>query len=597
MAKKIKTALNAVKTSFFLRPVLIFILGLPAVSLVSYNLALSGKIFPNVFVCQYNLGGKSQVAAERILTNLHSFKLTSKKLNFIFQDKSWEINLEDFGFQIDFKGSCQKAYQIGRQGNFVKKIGKRLTLLGRPEKISFEYRIDQGKLEERLASISNEIYIPAVNPQIKIIKDSAGKKQINIDLGKNGVEVDQRKLSGLISQKLVCLDFTSLQIPAVSLLPTLTWEEKENLALRGRKILDKTLKINLKDQSWTLKDEDLIGFLSPKGGFAEEKINEYIENLRDLVESDPQNATFKFGQGRVTVFKPARQGVLLDRKKTKEKFISALTDLENQTNLLTQNLEISVSLIPPKIKNEDVNNLGIIEVIGIGRSKFKGSASERIHNISLAASKLDGLVLEPGETFSFNQALGDVSEQTGFKKAYIIKEGRTILGDGGGVCQVSTTLFRAILNAGLPIEERHPHAYRVSYYEQDSQPGLDATVFAPSVDLKFKNDTPAYILIQSEVNLKNKSLIFTLYGTTDGRRAEIGKSYVWDIIPPPPDLYQDDPTLPAGIIKQVDWKAWGAKVRFSWKVTRGEEILQEKTFYSQYRPWQAIYLRGTKTNL
>jgi len=183
--------------------------------------------------------------------------------------------------------------------------------------------------------------------------------------------------------------------------------------------------------------------------------------------------------------------------------------------------------------------------------------------------------------------------QTGFQQAYIIKEGRTVLGDGGGICQVSTTLFRAALNAGLPIEERTAHAYRVSYYEQNYQAGVDATVFEPQPDFKFKNDTSGNILIQSKIDLTNLKLTFALYGSWDGREVIVSNSRVWDQIPPPPDLYQDDPTLPMGTVKQVDWKAWGAKVVFDWKVIRGNDILQDRAFYSIYKPWQAVYLRGT----
>jgi len=152
------------------------------------------------------------------------------------------------------------------------------------------------------------------------------------------------------------------------------------------------------------------------------------------------------------------------------------------------------------------------------------------------------------------------------------------------------------LAAGLPIPERTAHAYRVHYYEEKYQVGFDATVFQPAPDFKFTNDTPAYILIQTEFDEKNKHLVFNLYGTSDGRKVEVSKSRIWDQVPPPPDLYQDDPTLPMGKIVQTEHAAWGAKVAFDWKVTRGDEVLQERTFYSNYRPWQAVYLRGTKTN-
>jgi vancomycin resistance protein YoaR len=201
-------------------------------------------------------------------------------------------------------------------------------------------------------------------------------------------------------------------------------------------------------------------------------------------------------------------------------------------------------------------------------------------------------LLSPGEVFSFNQAVGDISAETGYKQAYVIKEGRTVLDDGGGVCQVSTTLFRAVLYAGLPVIERTAHAYRVGYYEQGFPPGLDATVFYPTVDFKFKNDTPAYLLIQTVIS--GSKLYFNLYGTSDGRVTTLSKSTVTDQTPPPPDLKQDDPTLPKGEVKQVDWAAWGAKVSFTRTVTReGEEIIKE-TWRSNYRPWQAVYLVGIK---
>ena len=237
--------------------------------------------------------------------------------------------------------------------------------------------------------------------------------------------------------------------------------------------------------------------------------------------------------------------------------------------------------------------MGIKELIGRGTSTYFHSISGRVYNVSLAASRINGTLVKPGDTFSFNDTLGDVSSFTGYQQAYIISDGKTILGDGGGVCQVSTTLFRAALNAGLPILERQAHAYRVGYYEQNSPPGLDATVYGPSPDFKFKNDTPAYILIQAKANSKNYSLVFELYGASDGRVATISKPVVSGVTAPPEDRYQDDPSLPTGQTKQIDFKAWGAKVTFNYSVTRDGEQIYKRTFISNYRPWQAVYLRGT----
>ncbi len=575
------------------RIVLVLVLGLPIITLIAYQAAFGNRILPGVYLCQYNLGGLTLAQAQKILeAPTRLTELAGKGILLTHEANDWEIAPEKIEFKILLSESVKEAFRIGRKESWFKNLLKRIQIWQVPEKLAFRYRLNQSLLEAEIASISSQIFIPAVDPQLKLIQEK-GEKNLTIEPGKNGLEVNQEKLVLQISLNLSCLNFSSLPVPVVYLNPALTETESQKLIQRGKRFLDKNLKISFGNKSWSLNDQDLITFLSPHNGFTEEKINQYLANLKDSIEIDPLSATFQMESGRAVVFQASREGILLDAKKTKQNLQETLFQLENQEEPREAQTEIAAIFIPPKIKTEDVNNLGIKELVGTGRSQFKGSISQRVDNLQLAASKLNGLVIAPGETFSFNKNLGEVSEATGFKKAYIIKEGRTILGDGGGVCQVSTTLFRSVLDAGLPILERHPHAYRVTYYEQDSQPGLDATVYDPGTDLKFENDTPAHLLIQAETDTKNKTLTFKLYGTADGRQTEIGKVYVWDIVPPPPDLYQDDSTLPAGTTKQVDWKAWGAKVRFNWKVTRGEEILQDKTFYSQYRPWQAIFLKGT----
>lgn len=334
--------------------------------------------------------------------------------------------------------------------------------------------------------------------------------------------------------------------------------------------------------------------LTPLFRFQEDVFNETMNTLKERINIPVQDALFEFRGGRVTAFRPSKNGREINVEETQERFRDAVVKLPTAQTRSVR-IPIPVELVKPSLTTDRVNAFGIKEMIGRGHSEFAHSIPGRVHNVTLAAAKIHGILIMPGDTFSFNDALGDVSAATGFQPAYVIKEGRTVLGDGGGVCQASTTLFRAVLAAGLPIVERRAHAYRVAYYEQAGyKAGLDATVFAPSVDLKIKNDTPGYILIQAKTDTKNMTLTFELYGTSDGRKAEIFNHVVGSVTPPPPDLYQDDPTLPVGVIKQVDFAAWGAKSSFQYKVTRGNEVLQDTTFVSNFRPWQAVYLRGTK---
>jgi vancomycin resistance protein YoaR len=334
--------------------------------------------------------------------------------------------------------------------------------------------------------------------------------------------------------------------------------------------------------------------LAPLFSWKTDILETQLSKFSEDINIEAQDALFTFSSSKVTAFKPSSDGRRVNIDATKNKFKNILTIIPESRDKLFK-IQLVVDTVKPMRTTDMTNTFGINEQIGRGYSVFSGSIPGRIHNVALAASRFNGVLIAPNETFSFNKALGDVSAATGYQSAYIIKEGRTVLGDGGGVCQVSTTLFRAALDAGLPIIERHAHAYRVHYYEDGGyKAGLDATVFDPSADFVIKNNTPAYILIQTKTDTDNLTLEFLLYGKRDGRISQISNHIVYGISPPPPDVYQDDPTLNVGVVKQVDWAAWGAKASFDYKVTRGGEILENTSFFSNYRPWQAVYLKGTK---
>jgi vancomycin resistance protein YoaR len=318
-------------------------------------------------------------------------------------------------------------------------------------------------------------------------------------------------------------------------------------------------------------------------------IKKFIYEEEVVYNKPAKNALFKFEKDRVIAFKKEEDG---EEILTKE-FLDSFEQIILHSRAPEKKITIKTKIIKPEITLASANNFGIEELISVGQSNFSGSINERVHNIILAASRFNGVLIAPNSVFSFNDTVGDISSLSGYQRAYIIKDGKTILGDGGGVCQVSTTLFRAALNAGLPIIERHAHAYRVHYYENDSKPGFDATIFAPYVDLKIKNDTSVYLLIQTEVDQKNNLLFFYLYGKKDQRQVNLSPITVWDIAPPPESKYQDDPTLKKGMVKQVDWSTWGAKSSFTYKVSKNGQVIFEKTFYSSYRPWPAVFLVGT----
>lgn len=525
--------------------------------------------------------------------------LVEKKLTGITEipvkwgNTSWTVSLEDTGAKYDLNRTMEAVMAVGRKGGFTQNIREIYTAWKHSRTVNAAFEIDEDKLAQALTKIETQINVPASEPEVTI---DAASGQINVSSGENGLALDKQQLNNKIKQRLGEVSGEPIEVNIIYLRPKLTDGQMEAVRNRAAKLLGKKISVTFEDgkQSWDINDAQIVAWLDPQNmGWKKNEIENWVAELANTVDRPAQNAVFRFvGGGRAEEFKPATEGFKIKQGETAEEIAGALKKLEAGSP--TETVSLAMAKTEPTIKTGDVNTLGIKELIGKGESWFAGSIDNRIFNLAKAAAAIDGTLVPPGEEFSFNNVIGDVSAATGYKQAYIIKEGKTVLGDGGGVCQVSTTLFRAVLAAGLPIEERTAHAYRVSYYEVNYQPGFDATVFQPAPDFKFKNDTAAYLLIQTQYDEKKQHLEFDLYGTGDGRKVEISKARLWDVAAPPPDLYVDDPSMPVGKIVQTEHKAWGAKVAFDWKVTRGGEVLQQRTFYSNFLPWQAVFLKGTK---
>lgn len=606
-AKKIKKILKKLfeqrkflkKKPFFLKAFSIFC-GLVIVTGIFFSLIFQNKIYPGITINGMEVAGLNQLQARnRIKAKVDEF--SPEYLVLKYKDKEWSVSLEDLKLNYDVDLAAYQAYSIGRKNFWSKFLILPQSLINGID-LPIPHRVDEKILEASVSAIARDIDVPMIPPSITVLEypDPGDGSHIKINAGEKGQSLDKKKAIADFKQRFNDLENREIYLVVKEEGSNFSTFDPKLTKMRAERMLDKKLSIfyvNNKEKSgqeWQLLGEELLYFISFDGGFDANKIASYSGMLAGSINREAQNAAFIFENGRVSEFKPAKDGLVLDTKEASKIIGKTLSDLE-----LSLESKARVELVPqsiaPGITIEDVNSLGIKELLGKGESTFHGSIANREHNISLASSRITGYLVSPETVFSFNKTVGDISAATGYRQSYIIKDGQTILDDGGGVCQVSTTLFRAALDAGLPITQRLPHSYRVGYYEQNSKAGYDATVFAPSVDLKFENNTPAHLLIQAQVDTKANSLVFEIYGTDDGRTATISNHRMWDVAPPPPDLYQDDPGLPAGTIKQIEWKAWGAKVKFDYLVVRNGEKIFEKTFYSNYQPWQSVFLRGTGT--
>lgn len=558
----------------------------------AYYLIYQDKIYPGVQINRQRVGGMTRVATQSLLENQVADYQKIKKLTAVYENQTWEIPLpQSDKWQVET--TANEAFYVGRTGNWQRRLTEQWEAIRNGRHVQMRVMIDEVWLETQTGTIAAELDIPLIPPSVSLNE----KDQLVTDKGKGGKETDQAALTLALKQRLSNFESQSITVVVKPLEIEVTDEQLEQAKTRAEGLLKRKLTLTTGDLTspydWEIDGQDLIGWLSVTNEWNQEAIGAYITEVATTVDRPAQNAKFQFDESsnKVKEFEPALDGLTVDYEPTVKVMEAALKQLE--TGEVMGPVTLVMKRAKPEITLERVNDLGIKELLGRGESTYKGSIPSRVHNVALAASRINGTLVKPGETFSFNQAVGDISAATGYQAAYVIKQGRTELGDGGGVCQDSTTVFRAALKAGLPIEERRAHAYRVGYYEQDVKAGIDATVYAPSPDLKFTNDTPAHLLIQAKADSANRYLAVEIYGTSDGRMGEITNHTVCCITPPPPDVYVDDPTLPTGQIKEVEHKVAGAKARFDYKVTRGGEVIYEKTFVSNYKPWAAVFMRGT----
>lgn len=554
-------------------------------SLLTLALLFSDRIYPGVFIASIDVGGltKNQ-ARDRLTQELNRRLSTPLELTLASstpRSSSGQVVLELAGVQnhLNIQKTIDEAFNLGHNRLYLP-----------PVNLSLGFTSAQN-LEEQIRPLADQINQPSLDSTLKV-----NGKSIDVTPSQEGTVIDQPKLTELVLAYINNSNRKLTQLPMKRLSPKIDYQKALALKKRLDEIGAKPLVLSFKDQTFSLDLPALVPLIDFKNPQVEsgvflnrDKTLSHISQIAAQIDRPVKEPLFQFDPrlpNKVSQFSPPAEGRKLDQERTFDLIARALAKPGQNT------IELPVAVVEPK--NKLTNNLGIKELIGQGASNFEGSIENRIFNLKLAASRINGVVVSPGETFSFNNTIGDVTAATGYKQAYVIKSGRTVLDDGGGVCQVSTTLFRAVLNAGLPVVARTAHAYRVHYYENGGYPpGLDATTFYPTVDFRFKNDTPASILIQSYTEGLN--LYVNLYGTSDGRLTTVSKPVITSQTPPPPELRQEDPTLPKGEVKQVDFAAWGANVYFTRQVAnKNGDLLINETFRSNYRPWQAVYLVGTK---
>lgn len=526
----------------------------------------------------------------KIYSNGQEFSTSSGSLSFVYKTSE----------------SVDEAFtQSHSHLNILKPLNLVKFLLEKHD-YSLQRSFDPQKISNFAAHIAQEVDTTGHDPYAKLGAVN-NLKTLTIDQGKIGSEIDQIELISTLSNELSRKTDTNTVHLSTEPKPTykvLSDEELTEAEKLSAKYINTTLYFNspsYKDIKFEISPIELVSLLSFPTGINEIKLNQKIDELTKKIDRPSRDAIFNYeklanGKYKVNDFQPHLDGLAVNKEDLKNKITSAVSEIANNTEgKISESIsnELVLETVQPTLTLEKLNDLGIKELIGYGDSYYAHSIPNRIWNVALTAQKINYSLIAPGEEFSFNKTLGEVSKRTGYRSAYVISGGKTVLGDGGGVCQVSTTVFRAALNAGLNITKRKAHSYRVSYYELNQKPGIDATVYSGDVDLRFINDTPGYILIKTESDSENLYMDVELYGTSDGRTAEILNHKTWDPRSAPPAAYYPTTEIPAGTTKQIDWAVSGIKASFDYVVKdKNGQVIREENFYSNYVPWSAKYLQG-----
>lgn len=568
---------------------------------------LGGRITPGVSVSGIDVGGMTPQEAALILNDQVSY-LEEGRILLRDGEQTWLLSPAQLGMYMDPESTAAHAFEIGREGNLIVRLNEQWMTWRSGQSISPSFVFD-----ERVAYM-----------QIKQVASLIDKPVIEAELGLNGAEVLVR--SGQIGRTVnidatigkVALLLQQMQDGMVELVieetPPYILDAEEQAAL-AKKILSKPLILtaeNTDGSPWEFDINTLAANLRIERiidgdgnryqvGINSDFLIDFLNKISPALKLDPKDAHYIFNDEtrELEVIESATIGRELNIDATiKTIQEQIITDNSHEIPLV---FDINKPFLTNDVKGAD---LGVTELVHEEVSYFYGSSADRVKNITVASSKFHGIMVPPGATFSMAEALGDITLENGYAEALIIAGGQTIQGVGGGVCQVSTTLFRAAFFSGFPIVERYPHAYRVSYYEKvagnridQRLAGLDATVFVPIVDFKFTNDTSNWLLMETYVNPTYSSIVWKFYSTSDGREVNWSTSGVTNVIEAPEPKYTENPDLSEGQIKQVDWAADGADVTVSRTVSRNGEVIITDTIFTRYRPWQAVFEYGPGTDI
>ena len=594
------------KIGYFMLPPLIAMVLLTitlAVILGRYRAEHDGRILTGITLGDIDLSDMTASEAEALLAkNTPTLQQWRIQLIDPTSGRQWTKSPADLGVSFDEKKTAAAALAVGRSGGPLEQAQDIFDTWYYGRSVSPIIVFNEGALDQAIGELAQEINQPAVNAAIAY-QDNAAE----FHPGQKGRELDTADLRTRLLLPVADFRAADMELLVHETYPTL-YNDSE-IALEIQNILNSPMTLYLAEPlddldlepielpqellaSWLRVDVNGNGdgTLAQNVQVDENAVRHWLEQFEDQLYRDPVNARFYFDDEtkELVLVSPHINGRTLDLDATVAQFLDQVGSSNRSVPFVMQPIEPTVH------SGVTASELGITELITQTTTWFYGSTDARKHNIARSAANFFGVVVAPGEEFSFNKYLGSVTEDDGYAEGLIIVGGRTINGIGGGVCQVSTTLYQSAFLAGFPITERWEHGYMLQYYDDGEGPGMDATVFSPIVDMKFINNTPYHLLIENYYNEENEALTFKMYSTSMGREVVKTEPVFSNVKPAPEeDVWEFDPDLSEGEWLQIDTAVEGADVTVQRTVLNAEgEVILDEFVISHYIPYPNVYRYG-----
>jgi vancomycin resistance protein YoaR len=554
-----------------------------AAATVALSLGFAGSpktVPPGATIAGIEVGGLSTREAISTLERRYAALRTTPAI-FTAGPRQWRIRPNEMILEVDWAAAVETARRQGDGFAPVRGL-RRLGARFFGADVTPRARVETAVLAHELDVLSRRIDRPERSASIRL-----RGLQPELVRGATGRRLDRDATARLIVASLVSLDRTPTALPVRISQPKVTAAELAPALAQVRTAVSAPVRLSSGPTRWRLPRWRIAKMLRlPENGATSVAVggagaNAFFTRFRASVDREPVDADFVILAGDRVVVRPSRAGRELDVAAAARAILAAALSPTGRVAKLV------VQRATPERTTREARAMGITGRVA-GYTTYYGGEPNRIHNVQLVARMVDGAVIAPGETFSFNGTTGERSSERGFREAPVIINGELQNGIGGGVCQVSTTVFNAAYEAGLPIESRTNHALYIAHYPQ----GRDATVNYPDIDLKFTNDTGRWLLLRTFVG--SSALTVKLYGRPEHRRVE-SETAPLEVTGPAGVKRVPDPNVWSGTEIVDDFGEPSRKTSVIRRVYSAEgALLSESTWTSWYRSEPKMIRYGTK---